>query len=76
MYVDETYYKCTSLVASIDLCFKIIHVYNLQFSKDCGQVWEFIQKYLYGIKTDFDENFSQVTNFISIWLVGQDATLF
>lgn len=66
VYVDDYYYKCTTLLSAIDLCFKLINCFNLEYSKDCGQVWEFIQKFFYGITTEFDNNFSQVTNFISV----------
>lgn len=65
VYVDTFYYKCENLLSAVDLCFKIFHIFNVQYGKDCEVVWEFIQKYFYNITTPFDENYSQILNFIS-----------
>lgn len=56
VYVDNfTSYKCENLINAVDLCFKVYNTLNLKYSRDCEQVWEFIQKYFYGIETVYDQ---------------------
>jgi hypothetical protein len=47
---DGIYYKFNNLVDAVDLCFKLIWVFNLSYQKESSLVWHFIQDFFYGIK--------------------------
>lgn len=53
-------YEMTSIVKSVDACFKIIFVLNTEYSADCTQVWQFIQKALFNLNTKYDKIFTTV----------------
>lgn len=55
VYYFNTYYKLPNIMKSIDVCFKIFHVFNLKYPLECSAVWNLIQKYIYDIHTDYDE---------------------
>ena len=38
-----------SLLKTVDLCFKVIYVFDVEYPKHCISTWEFLQKVMYGI---------------------------
>ncbi|XP_078030276.1 uncharacterized protein LOC144466599 [Epinephelus lanceolatus] len=39
-----------SLLGAVDVCFKAFYVFDLNYTKQCKQIWEFIQHAVYGIE--------------------------
>lgn len=62
---DTAKYKFESIVMAVDYCFKLHFVLNLKYSPYCLQIWTFIQKYFYSIKTPYDFTFNTVTSALS-----------
>ncbi|VVC41518.1 Hypothetical protein CINCED_3A016863 [Cinara cedri] len=48
-------YKVFSIVNAIDVCFKIFHLFNLEYPSQSCIVWIFIQRYFYSLTTKFDK---------------------
>src|SRR5258705_7315443 len=48
--VDELAIPAVSLVKGVDLCFKIIHILNVEYPPMAKNVWLFLQKALYKIE--------------------------
>jgi len=65
VYVDNTYYILNSIVGAVDCCFKVIHALNLKYLLEYLQVWTFIQKLFFKIKTVWDTEFVSVNSLIS-----------
>ena len=38
-----------SLLKAIDLCFKMIYVFDVEYAPQCYTTWEFVQKYVFEI---------------------------
>lgn len=45
-YYFNTYYKLPNIVKAVDVCFKIIHVFNLKYPMESVLVWTFIQVFI------------------------------
>ncbi|XP_070142334.1 uncharacterized protein [Drosophila kikkawai] len=54
VYMSGIFYRLPSLKKSIDICFKLFFVLNLEYQTECQLVWAFIQKQIFEIdlKTD------------------------
>lgn len=63
--LDDFKYHCDSFLESLDLNFKIFHVFNLEYPKENYNLWLFIQKYLFNIDTNFDNNVPIINSIIS-----------
>jgi len=55
VFFDSTKYKVFSIVHAIDVCFKIFHLFNLEYPSQSIAVWIFIQKYFFSLTTKFDK---------------------
>lgn len=63
--LDTAKYRFESVVTAVDFCYKLHFVLNLEYSPFCVQVWTFVQKYFYGMKTKYDATFTTVTSALS-----------
>jgi hypothetical protein len=54
VYYFNTYYKFSSIIRAVDICFKIFQVFNLKYSIQSILVWTFIQHYFYNIHCESD----------------------
>lgn len=54
VYFADIFYKFENIVKSIDICFKIFQVLDLQYPCDSKLVWTLIQQYFYDIKLKSD----------------------
>lgn len=41
--------KCKSLMAAVDMCFKVIYVLWTDFAWQCANTWDALQKIVYGL---------------------------
>jgi len=62
--INKYFYKVESALKAIDVCFKSFFAFHLNYTPECEQVWCFIQKYMYDIKTKYDKSFQAVNNMI------------
>lgn len=51
IFFDCLKYKLFSITSAVDICFKIFHLFNLEYPVQSSIVWLFIQKYFYAITT-------------------------
>jgi len=65
IYFDEIKYKFFSIVKAIDSCFKIYHVFNIEYPIESINVWLFIQHYFFNIKSKFDKSCPLINQIIS-----------
>lgn len=65
VYYQQIKYKLTSFLKALDICFKIFHVFNLEYPKEGYWVWLFVQKFLYGIDTPYDTTNSKFITFLT-----------
>jgi len=65
IYFDEIKYKFFSVIKAIDLCFKIYHVFNIEYPIESLNVWLFIQRYFFYIKSKFDKSCPIIQQIIS-----------
>lgn len=56
VFFDCIKYKLFSIISAIDICFKIFHLFNLEYPPEAYIVWLFIQKYFYYLNTKFDKS--------------------
>lgn len=56
VFFDCIKYKFFSIISAIDICFKIFHLFNLEYPPEACIVWLFIQKYFYCLNTKFDKS--------------------
>ncbi|CAI6354025.1 unnamed protein product [Macrosiphum euphorbiae] len=56
VFFDSIKYKLFSIISAIDICFKIFHLFNLEYPPEAYIVWLFIQKYFYSLNTKFDKS--------------------
>lgn len=54
IFFDSIKYKVFSILNAIDVCFKLFHLFNLEYPTESCYVWLFIQKLFYNINTKFD----------------------
>ncbi|CAH0550863.1 unnamed protein product [Brassicogethes aeneus] len=60
-------YHVVSVLKAVDVCFELIHTFNLKYPYECEHVWMFIQLGMYNIKTMYDKipNILDIVNKIS-----------
>lgn len=56
--LDTFKLKFNSFLAALDTCFKCFQVFNLAYPKESELVWQWIQNYIYEIKTESDKKSS------------------
>jgi len=56
VYFDNIEYKIFSAYKAFDVCFKIFHVFNVEYPLESGDVWLFIQTFFYNIQTKYDKS--------------------
>lgn len=56
VYFDNIKYKMFSAYKAFDICFKIFHVFNVEYPLESGDVWLFIQTFFYNITTKYDKS--------------------
>jgi hypothetical protein len=47
--VERQTIPCTSLLQGVDICFKIIYILDMEFPWQTQHVWDFFQKFVYGL---------------------------
>lgn len=52
---DSIKYNVFTILSAIDVCFKLFHLFNLEYPSESCIVWLFIQKYFYDLNTNFDK---------------------
>lgn len=55
VYFDSILYKVHSILRSIEVCYKIFHLFNLEYPCQSSIVWLFFQNYFYGETSSFDK---------------------
>ncbi|XP_029346278.1 uncharacterized protein LOC115034241 isoform X2 [Acyrthosiphon pisum] len=55
VFFDCIKFKLFSISSAIDVCFKIVHIFNLEYPPQSSIVWLFIQKYFYVLNTKYDK---------------------
>lgn len=56
IYFDNIKYKMFSALKAYDMCFKIFHVFNVEYPIESNDVWLYIQTFFYNIKTKYDKS--------------------
>lgn len=54
VYIDSFYYTVRTPLEAIDLCFKAYHALHADYPYQSLHPWLFLQKAVYGIKTQWD----------------------
>ncbi|KAL0098317.1 hypothetical protein PUN28_020841 [Cardiocondyla obscurior] len=63
--VDTTIYKILSALEAIDICYKIYHVFDLEYPVESAHLWLLMQRELYHYSNDVDKLTPYVTETIS-----------
>ncbi|CAI6375699.1 unnamed protein product [Macrosiphum euphorbiae] len=63
--INKYFYKVESALKAVDICFKSFFSFHLNYTPECEQIWNFIQKYMYNIETKYDKNFQSVNSMIN-----------
>lgn len=63
--VDTVLYNVTSAFNAIDTCFKIFHVFNIQYPAASAHIWVLIQRELYKCTTRYDKTPPYILEIIS-----------
>lgn len=53
-FFDSIKYKVFCILSVIDVCFKLFHLFNLEYPTESCFIWLFIQTFFYNINTKFD----------------------
>lgn len=56
VYFDNIKYNMFSAIKAFDICFKIFHVFNVEYPIESYDVWLFIQTFFYNIETKYDKS--------------------
>lgn len=65
VFINNITLPFTNLVTALDFCFKIFFVFNLNYPVESRHIWTLIQRYIFEICSENDENLSRVLNVIS-----------
>lgn len=65
VFFDCIKYKVFSILNAIDVCFKLINLFNLEYPTESSIAWLFIQKYLYNLNTKFDKPYHTLGQILS-----------
>lgn len=55
IYFDESKYVFFSIIKALDMCFKIYHLFNIEYPLEFVSVLLFIQRFFYNIKLPLDK---------------------
>ncbi|XP_028826875.1 uncharacterized protein LOC114785189 [Denticeps clupeoides] len=47
--INDTALEQRTLLAAVDICFKAFYVFDVNYPKQCSQVWQFLQTVVYGL---------------------------
>lgn len=64
VYFAWTYYKFDNIIKSLDICFKIYHVLNLEYANDCKLIWLFLQEYFYEMPIASNDTCTSLSAFL------------
>lgn len=56
VYFDGIKYTFFSPIKALDICFKIFHVFNIEYPIQSFYVWIFVQKTFYNIVNNYDKS--------------------
>lgn len=62
--IDDVKYKLSSPTRALDVCFQSFQGLNCCYPDACQPIWTFLQKFIYGITTAYDKNYSSVNKLI------------
>ncbi|XP_046403289.1 uncharacterized protein LOC124168928 [Ischnura elegans] len=68
--INNCFYNFDSAITALDFCFKAFHVLQAKYPPESKLAWNFIQMYVYKLKTDCDGNLLVAQNFaqeLGIW---------
>lgn len=65
VYFDSVMYKVHSVLRSKEVCYKIFHLFNLEYPSQSEIVWLFIQKYFFGVHSKYDKPFPKLTQVLA-----------
>jgi len=69
--IDDCAYRMESLVHAVDVCFKIFLTFDVAFPPSTEQVWLFLQKQFYGIRTGVQSSLNVKSFIHSLTLQGK-----
>ncbi|XP_060857146.1 uncharacterized protein LOC132938539 [Metopolophium dirhodum] len=65
VFFDSIKYKVFSPIKALDICFKIFHVFNIEYPIESINVWLFVQKLYYNIVNKYDKPCPLVNQIVS-----------
>lgn len=65
VYFDTIIYKVHSVLRSVEVCYKIFHVFNLEYPTQSYIVWLFIQNLFFGLRSKFDQPHPKLAQILS-----------
>ena len=71
VYFDNIRFKFHSVLHAVDVCFKIYHLFDLEYHLASNMVWTFLQKFFYNIHLKTDKSY----NMLSILLTELEALM-
>lgn len=63
--IDDVIYFIESPIRSFDVCFKISHTLFANYPVESAHVWQFVQLYLYNLKTEWDKSYPSIPSLIA-----------
>lgn len=64
--IDKVLYNVTSVLKAIDTCFKIFHVFNVQYPAASDHIWILMQRKLYKFITKYDKTPPYILEIINV----------
>lgn len=65
VYFDLIMYKVHSILRSIEVCYKIFHLFNLEYPCQSSIVWLFVQNYFFGLTSSYDKPHPKLVQILS-----------
>ncbi|KAE9542344.1 hypothetical protein AGLY_003471, partial [Aphis glycines] len=56
IYFDTVKYMTFTILKAFDVCFKIFHVFNVEYPHESEDIWLFLQKVFYNIHNKYDKS--------------------
>jgi len=69
IYFDTIKYMVFTILKAFDVCFKIFHVFNVEYPHESEDIWLFLQTFFYDIHTKYDKSCALIKQ-ISSELIG------
>lgn len=73
VYLNNKYIICQNFLEAVDTCFKVFHLFNLEYPSVSSNVWLFLQKFFYKINLSSDKKVPKVSNLLNWFEKNQDA---